>query len=75
MGKDYFGDVYNEFAKINSDQNITWLPILLLIDLNNKDQDIIVSLIKEINNQVNKNKLKIFKIIILIFKKDTSIKS
>ena len=41
-----------------NDQNITGLPVLLVIDVNNKDKGVVESLRKEMNNQMNEDKLK-----------------
>ena len=41
-----------------NDQNIVGLPVLLVFDINNKDQNVVESLRKEMNNQMSEDKLK-----------------
>jgi hypothetical protein len=41
-----------------NDQNIVGLPVLLVIDTNNKDQSVVESLKNEMKNQMTEDKLK-----------------
>ena len=50
-----------EVMNVLNDQNIVGLPVLLLLDINNKDQGVVESLRKEMNNQMTEDKLKMVK--------------
>ena len=50
-----------EVMNVLNDQNIVGIPVLLVIDLNNKDQGVVESLKKEMNNQMTEDKLKMVK--------------
>ena len=50
-----------EVMNVLNDQNIAGLPVLLLLDINNKDQGVVESLRKEMNNQMTEDKLKMVK--------------
>ena len=50
-----------EVMNVLNDQNIAGVPVLLVLDLNNKDQGVVESLRKEMNNQMNDDKLKMVK--------------
>ena len=47
-----------EVMNVINDQNISGLPILIVIDLNNKDQGVVENLRKEMNQQIGEDKLK-----------------
>ena len=64
------GRIIYEVLNVLNDQNIAGLPVLLLIDMNNKDQGVVESLRKEMNNQMNEDKLKMVKISYIDFKND-----
>ena len=64
------GRIIYEVLNVLNDQNIAGLPVLLLIDINNKDQGVIESLRKEMNNQMNEDKLKMVKINYIDFQND-----
>ena len=64
------GRIIYEVLNVLNDQNIAGLPVLLLIDVNNKDQGVVESLRKEMNNQMNEDKLKMVKISYIDFKND-----
>ena len=53
-----------------NDQNIVGLPVFMVIDTNNKDQRIVESLRKEMNNQMGEEKLKMVKILYVDFEND-----
>ena len=59
-----------EVMNVLNDQNIVGLPVLLLLDLNNKDQGVVESLRKEMNNQMNEDKLSMVKIHCVDFEND-----
>ena len=59
-----------EVLNVLNDQNIAGLPVLLLVDINNKDQGVVESLRKEMNNQMNEDKLKMVKINYIDFQND-----
>ena len=50
-----------EVMNVLNDQNIAGLPVLIVVDINNQDQEIIESLRKEMNNQMNEEKLNMVK--------------
>ena len=50
-----------EVMNVLNDQNIAGLPVLIVVDINNQDQGIIESLRKEMNNQMNEEKLNMVK--------------
>ena len=50
-----------EVMNVLNDQNIVGIPVLLLIDTNNKEQGIIESLRKEMNTQMSEDILKMVK--------------
>ena len=50
-----------EVMNVLNDQNIAGLPVLLVFDFYNKDQGVVESLRKEMNNQMNEEKLKMVK--------------
>ena len=47
-----------EVMNVLNDQNIVGLPVLLVIDTNNKDQSVVESLKNEMKNQMTEDKLK-----------------
>ena len=53
-----------------NDQNIVGLPVLLVIDTNNKDQGVIESLRKEMNTQMSEDKLNMVKFHYVDFEND-----
>ena len=59
-----------EVMNILNDQNITGIPVLLLLDVNNKDPGVVESLRKEMNNQINEEKLKMVKFHSIDFEND-----
>ena len=59
-----------EVMNVLNDQNIIGIPVLLLLDLNNKDQGVVENLRKEMNNQMTEDKLKMVKIHYIDFEKD-----
>jgi hypothetical protein len=50
-----------EVMNVLNDQNIVGLPVLLVIDINNKDRGVVENLRKEMNNQMSEDKLKMVK--------------
>ena len=50
-----------EVMNVLNDQNIVGIPVLLIVDTNNKDQSVIESLRKEMNTQMGEDKLKMVK--------------
>ena len=50
-----------EVMNVLNDQNIVGIPVLLIVDTNNKDQGVIESLRKEMNTQMGEDKLKMVK--------------
>ena len=50
-----------EVMNVLNDQNIAGLPVLIVVDINNQDQEIIESLREEMNNQMNEEKLNMVK--------------
>ena len=56
-----------EVMNVLNDQNITGLPVLILIDINNKDQAVVENLRKEMNNQLTEDKLNMVKFISVDF--------
>ena len=59
-----------EVMNVLNDQNIAGVPVLLVLDLNNKDQGVVESLRKEMNNQMNDDKLKMVKFHYIVFEND-----
>ena len=59
-----------EVMNVLNDQNIAGVPVLLVLDLNNKDQGVVESLRKEMNNQMNDDKLKMVKFHYIDFEND-----
>ena len=59
-----------EVMNVLNDQNIVGLPVFMVIDTNNKDQGIVESLRKEMNNQMGEEKLKMVKILYVDFEND-----
>ena len=59
-----------EVMNVLNDQNIVGIPVLLVIDLNNKDQGVVESLKKEMNNQMTEDKLKMVKFHYVDFEND-----
>ena len=59
-----------EVMNVLNDQNITGIPVLLLLDVNNKDPGVVESLRKEMNNQINEEKLKMVKFHSIDFEND-----
>ena len=50
-----------EVMNVLNDQNIVGLPVLIVLDINNKDQGVVEKLRKEMNNQMKEDKLKTVK--------------
>ena len=59
-----------EVMNVLNDQNIVGLPVLLVIDTNNKDQGVIESLRKEMNTQMSEDKLNMVKFHYVDFEND-----
>ena len=59
-----------EVMNVLNDQNIVGLPVLIVIDLNTKDQNVVESLRQEMNSQMDENKLKFVKFHYVDFKND-----
>ena len=59
-----------EVMNVLNDQNIAGVPVVLVLDLNNKDQGVVESLRKEMNNQMNDDKLKMVKFHYIDFEND-----
>ena len=53
-----------------NDHNIAGLPVLLVIDTNNKDKGVVESLKKEMNNQMNEDTLKMVNYLDVDFEND-----
>ena len=50
-----------EVMNVLNDQNIVGIPVLIVLDVNNKDQGVVENLRKEMNNQMTDEKLKMVK--------------
>jgi len=59
-----------EVLNVLNDHNIAGLPVLLLLDYNNKDPGVVESLRKEMNNQMDEEKLKMVKFHYIDFDND-----
>ena len=59
-----------EVMNVLNDQNIVGIPILLIVDTNNKGQGVIESLRKEMNTQMGEDKLKMVKFHYVDFNND-----
>ena len=59
-----------EVMNVLNDQNIVGIPVLLIVDTNNKDQSVIESLRKEMNTQMGEDKLKMVKFHYVDFNND-----
>ena len=59
-----------EVMNVLNDQNIVGIPVLLIVDTNNKDQGVIESLRKEMNTQMGEDKLKMVKFHYVDFNND-----
>ena len=59
-----------EVMNVLNDQNITGLPVLLVLDVNNKDPGVVESLRKEMNYQISEEKLKMVKFHSVDFEND-----
>ena len=59
-----------EVLNVLNDQNIVGLPVLIVLDINNKDQAVIENLRKEMNNQMTEEKLKMVKFHYIDFEND-----
>ena len=59
-----------EVMNVLNDKNIAGIPVLMVIDTNNKDQGIVESLRKEMNNQMGEEKLKMVKFHYVDFEND-----
>ena len=59
-----------EVMNVLNDQHITGLPVLLVLDMNNKDPGVVESLRKEMNNQMTEEKLKMVKFHSVDFEND-----
>ena len=61
-----------EVMNVLNDQNIAGLPILVVVDLNNKDQGVVENLRKEMNLQMSEDKLKHVKFHYVDFENDAN---
>ena len=59
-----------EVMNVLNDQNIAGLPVLVVIDLNTKDQNVVESLRKQMNLQMDEEKLKYVKFHYVDFEND-----
>ena len=59
-----------EVMNVLNDQNIVGLPVLIVLDINNKDQGVVEKLRKEMNNQLKEDKLKMVKFDYVDFNND-----
>ena len=59
-----------EVMNVLNDQNIAGLPVLLLLDINNKDPGVVETLRKEMNKQMSEEKLKFVKFHCIDFDND-----
>ena len=50
-----------EVMNVLNDQNVVGLPVLIVIDINNKDPGVVEILRKEMNNQMSEEKIKMVK--------------
>ena len=61
-----------EVMNVINDQNIAGIPILIVVDLNNKDQGVVENLRKQMNSELKEDKLKCVKFHYVDFDNDVN---